>query len=76
MKNITIFNLKIIVFTAVTNCSILHRRVIVMSDCSSASLNWMHYYHRSNKSDTNLVQQQMMVRGWDSRSRTSRENSI
>ena len=30
MKNITIFYLKIIIFTAVKNCSILHGHVIVM----------------------------------------------
>ena len=29
-KNITIFHLKIIIFTAVKNCCILHGRVIVM----------------------------------------------
>ena len=29
-KNITIFHLKIIVFTAVKNCSILHGRIFVM----------------------------------------------
>ena len=30
MKNMTIFQLKIIIFTAVKNCSILHRLVLVM----------------------------------------------
>ena len=30
MHNITIFHLKIIIFIAVENCSILHRRVFVM----------------------------------------------
>ena len=30
MRNITIFHLKIIVFAAVKNCSILHGRVFVM----------------------------------------------
>ena len=31
-KKVTFFHLKIQVFTAVKNCSILHGRVIVMSD--------------------------------------------
>ena len=31
MKNIIFFHLKIIVFTAMENCSILHGRVFVMS---------------------------------------------
>ena len=30
-KNITTFHLKIVIFTAMKNCSLLHRRVIVMS---------------------------------------------
>ena len=76
IRKISISNLKIIVFTAVINCSILHRRVIVMSVCSSTSLNKMHYYHRSNKSDTNLVHQLMIVRAGMSISRTGHENSI
>ena len=33
-KNITIFHLKISIFTAVKNCSILHGRVFVICTCS------------------------------------------
>ena len=36
-KNITIFHLKIIVFAAVKNCSIQHRRVIVMKSFESVN---------------------------------------
>ena len=31
LKNITIFHLKIVIFTTVKNCSILNRRVCVMT---------------------------------------------
>ena len=36
-KKITIFHMKIIVFSAVKNCSILHRRVIVMKSFESVN---------------------------------------
>ena len=36
-KNITIFHLKIIFFTAVKNCSVLHGRVFVMQSIGSAA---------------------------------------
>ena len=35
-KNITIFHLKIIIFTAVKNCCILHGRVFVIIRCSDS----------------------------------------
>ena len=37
-KNITIFHLKIIIFTAVKNCCILHGRVYVISESANESI--------------------------------------
>ena len=45
-KNITIFHLKITIFTAVRNRSILHRHVIVMHAINRVDISWLHHGHR------------------------------
>ena len=43
-KNITIFHLKIIIFTAVKNCSILHGHVFVMLTTGSRSRGYKTFF--------------------------------
>ena len=43
-KNIAIFHLKIIIFTAVKNCCILHGHVFVMDRLSRAQAHSVHWY--------------------------------